>query len=77
MKVLYATGQPVWSSDSRWLAYTITQENGNNAIFLYNTEDKESTQATSGFYSDINPTFDPEGKLSVPGDQSLVHPGVQ
>lgn len=54
--------RPSWSSDSQWLAYTITQENGNNAIFIYNTKEKKSTQATSGFYSDINPTFDPEGK---------------
>lgn len=54
--------RPSWSADSQWLAYTITQENGNNAIFLYNTKDKKSTQATSAFYNDMRPVFDPEGK---------------
>ncbi len=51
-----------WSPDSRWLAYSKSLDNGNGAIFLYNVEDKTVTQATSGFYSDLNPTFDPDGK---------------
>ncbi len=54
--------RPSWSIDSRWLAYTKGLKNRNNAIFIYNTETKKSTQATSGFYSDMNPTFDAEGK---------------
>ena len=53
--------RPSWSSDSRWMAYGRTMENNNNAIFIYSTTDKKSVQATSGFYSDINPTFDREG----------------
>ncbi|MEM9935823.1 MAG: PDZ domain-containing protein [Bacteroidota bacterium] len=51
-----------WSSDSKWLAYHKTLDNGNAAIFLYDSESKTSTQATSGFYSDMSPTFDPNGK---------------
>ena len=51
-----------WSSDGKWLAYDKTQDNGNSAIYLYDSESKKLTQATSGFYSDINPTFDPDGK---------------
>jgi tricorn protease len=51
-----------WSSDSRWMAYARTLENGNGAVFIYDSNDKEVTQATSGFYSDINPTFDPDGE---------------
>lgn len=54
--------QPGWSPDSRWLAYTKAIDNRNNAIFIYNTVTKKTTQATSGFYSDMNPTFDLEGK---------------
>ncbi len=54
--------QASWSTDSRWLAYTKTLDNRNNAIFIYNTESKKTTQATSGFYSDLNPTFGSEGK---------------
>ncbi len=49
-----------WSPDSRWMAYSKTLDNGNSAIFFYNIEDKTVTQATSGFYSDSNPTFDPD-----------------
>ena len=54
--------KPSWSSDSRWLAYSKSMGNGNGAIFMYNVETQVSTQATSGFYSDLNPTFDPDGK---------------
>ena len=32
--------RPSWSTDSRWLAYTKTMDNRNNAIFIYNTESK-------------------------------------
>lgn len=53
---------PSWSADSKWLAYEKGQENGNQAIYIYNTQTKIKTQATSGFYSDHNPTFDPDGK---------------
>ena len=51
-----------WSSDGKWLAYDKTLGNQNSAIFLYNSEAKSLTQATSGFYSDLQPTFDPDGK---------------
>ncbi len=51
-----------WSMDSQWLAYNKTLENGNSAIFIYNTVKKASKQATSGFYSDLGPTFGPDGK---------------
>lgn len=54
--------QPSWSADSKWLAYEKTQDNGNGAVYIYNTLTKTSTKATSGFYSDRNPTFDPDGK---------------
>lgn len=53
--------KPSWSSDSQWLGYSKSMGNGNGAIMLYNTKEQKLTQATSGFYSDINPTFDREG----------------
>ena len=52
-----------WSSDSRWLAYT--REMGDpvrSAIFLFDTRSEKSTQVTSGYYADMAPSFDPEGK---------------
>ena len=51
-----------WSSDSQWIAYDKTGENGQQAIWIYNTKTKALKQATSGFYSDRNPVFDPDGK---------------
>ncbi len=51
-----------WSPDSRWIAYDKSLENGNSAIFIYDTKSLKVRQATSGFYSDSYPRFDPDGK---------------
>ena len=53
---------PSWSPDSKWLAYSKSQDNGNGAIFIYDTQAKTAMKATSGFYSDREPAFDPDGK---------------
>ncbi|HVN32561.1 MAG TPA: PDZ domain-containing protein [Thermoanaerobaculaceae bacterium] len=52
---------PSWSADSRWVAFARNVERANGAIFLYDTQEKKLTQATSGFYDDGAPVFDPEG----------------
>jgi tricorn protease len=44
------------------LAYDKTGDNGQQAIWIYNAKSKTLKQATSGFYSDRNPVFDPDGK---------------
>lgn len=54
--------KPSWSSDSRWLAYQNDLDNRGSAIFIYDTKEQKSVQATSGFYSDTEPVFDPDGK---------------
>jgi tricorn protease len=51
-----------WSSDSRWLTYARPVTSSNTAIFLYDTKDGSLHQATSGYFSDVQPVFDPEGK---------------
>jgi len=51
-----------WSSDSKWMAYSRGLDNRNATIFLYNLENYQRHQVTSGFYSSMNPSFDPEGK---------------
>src|SRR4029079_18177106 len=43
-------------------AYAKGTENLNNAIYLYSIENKKLHQATSGYYNDVNPVFDPTGK---------------
>jgi tricorn protease len=54
--------RPSWSSDSQWLAYSRGADTRTRSIFLYNTESKEKTQVTSGYYDDMYPVFDPDGK---------------
>ncbi|HTP12133.1 MAG TPA: PDZ domain-containing protein [Bacteroidota bacterium] len=51
-----------WSPDSRWLAYARELGNRNSAIALFDTKEAKSTQVTTGYYSDSNPSFDLDGK---------------
>jgi tricorn protease len=62
-----------WSPDSRWLAYTrAVASTGNGAVFLYDTKVGKLTQATSGYFNDRMPVFDPEGKyLYYASDRSF------
>lgn len=57
-----ANFRPSWSSDSRWLAYSLALENAHNAVFLYDTTAGVVHQVTSGFYGETSPAFDPEGR---------------
>ncbi len=63
-----------WSSDSRWLAYSRDLPNNHLAVFLYNTEEKKSTQVTDGFYSCFNPVFDPTGKYLFLSTNQVFRP---
>ncbi|NIN70641.1 MAG: peptidase S41 [Gemmatimonadetes bacterium] len=51
-----------WSSDSRWMAYSRGLANRSGAIFLYDTQAGRLHQVTSSYYSNFQPTFDPDGK---------------
>ena len=51
-----------WSSDSKWVAYSRGLDHRQNAIFLFDTENGERHQVTTGYYHDRNPVFDPDGK---------------
>lgn len=51
-----------WSHDSRFLTYSIGMDNGNEAIFVYDLNNKQTRQVTSGFYSDSDPIFSVDGK---------------
>ncbi len=50
-----------WSPDSRWFAYKKDINGRGSAIFLYDIAAAKARQATSGFYVDDTPTFDPDG----------------
>lgn len=51
-----------WSSDSKWLAYPEDMMNRASAIFVFDTQQKKNYQLTSGYYRDVEPKFDPDGK---------------
>ena len=51
-----------WSADGRWLAYAKDQFNRQTAIALYDATAHTRTQVTSGYYSDLEPSFDPDGR---------------
>ncbi|HXV77502.1 MAG TPA: PDZ domain-containing protein [Candidatus Polarisedimenticolaceae bacterium] len=51
-----------WSADSRWVAWARSVDTRNRAIFVYDAREGELHQATSGFYDEQEPVFDPEGK---------------
>jgi tricorn protease len=52
-----------WSPDSRWLAWTRRpSDSGNAAVFLFDVKNGTRRQVTSGYFNDIAPTFDTDGK---------------
>ncbi|MGH7618347.1 MAG: S41 family peptidase [Gemmatimonadaceae bacterium] len=53
---------PVWSSDSRWIAYSKSLDNHLRAIFVYSLADAKATQVTDGMSDAISPAFDAGGK---------------
>lgn len=55
--------KPSWSGDSRWLAFNHALSGSQEVIFLYDTTTGKRTQVTSGYFSDAQPVFDPEGKF--------------
>lgn len=52
-----------WSADSRYVAWSRPSETGNGAIFVYDTTQGRLTQATSGYFDEAQPAFDPEGRF--------------
>jgi tricorn protease len=51
-----------WSPDSRYLTYNRDLDNYQQAVFIYDYNNKKLHQVTAGFYSATSPVFDPEGK---------------
>jgi tricorn protease len=53
---------PVWSPDSRWIAYARRLDTQLRAIFVYNTRSGETHQLTDGMADAISPVWDAGGK---------------
>lgn len=54
-----------WSPDSRYVTYDRDLSNRQNAIFIYDTKEKERHQVSSGFYNSTRPSFSDDGKYIV------------
>ncbi len=53
---------PVWSPDSKYLAYATRLDNYLTAIHLYSLADGAKTQVTDGMSDAVSPVFDKDGK---------------
>lgn len=53
---------PVWSPDSRWLAYAKRLENQLRVITVYDTKKGKTHQLTDGMADSISPVWDASGK---------------
>ncbi|OBX25765.1 tricorn protease [Gelidibacter algens] len=53
---------PVWSPDSKWIAYAKQKESHFKSIFVYNVETNETIQITDGIADAISPVWDASGK---------------
>ncbi len=54
--------QPVWSPDSKWIAYARQLNSSFKAVFVYNTESKETIQISDGMADALTPAWDVSGK---------------
>jgi tricorn protease len=53
---------PVWSPDSRWIAYSKQLPNMFRGIIVYSLEENKSYQITDGFSDAVSPAWDKSGK---------------
>lgn len=51
-----------WSPDSKWIAYTKTDDDFRSKVFLYSLDSKQSTVVTDHWYEASGATFSPDGK---------------
>jgi tricorn protease len=65
-----------WSPDSNWIAYSNTEENLQNAIYLYDVKAKKSHKVTDGYYSDGQVAFDTSGKYLFFVSARTFNPGL-
>lgn len=57
-----AFGRPVWSPDSKWVAYARAETTGIEQIYVFDVENRREIQLSDGRFSDGQPVFDAEGK---------------
>jgi tricorn protease len=57
-------GEPVWSPDGKWLAFT-SNRNGNNDVFIMNAQGGIPRQLTFHSGNDVATDFSPDGKWVI------------
>ena len=64
VRYLFPQGQrvPVWSPDSKWIAYSKRLPNYLSTIFVHSLADGKSRQLTDGLSDARYPAFDKDGK---------------
>ncbi len=51
-----------WSPDSQWVAYSQTEKQGMDRVYLYSLQPKKTYSVTDGWYASTHPTFSGDGK---------------
>ncbi len=51
-----------WAPDGKWLAYSVSGTNQQNAIWLYNVDERKATRVSDPLSNDFSPSFDPSGR---------------
>ncbi len=51
-----------WSSDSKWITYTKSDNNKLSSVWVYSLTEKKSSQLTNFKYGDFSPSFSKDGK---------------
>jgi len=59
---MWPQGTPMWSPDSRWIAYSNGLDSSMRAVFLYSLAEGKKYQLTDGMAEAASPAFDASGK---------------
>ena len=55
-------GGGTWSNDSRWIAYTRSEDNRRDRVYMYDTQAKKSFPVTDDWFNSSSPAFSDDGK---------------
>ncbi|MCC7011850.1 MAG: PD40 domain-containing protein [Planctomycetes bacterium] len=54
-------GDATWSPDSRWLAFSLTDTNGFNSLYIWGGGDGQLHRVTDELWNEYEPVWDPKG----------------
>jgi tricorn protease len=53
----------VWSPQGRYLAYTLTEDNGQPSVFVWSVNEGRSVRVTDPLFAETTPAFSPDGQF--------------